>query len=317
MAALVVLSFVVFLVVTAGLAVSARYSEATGLPETSPSFGAPRKPAGETRIVFLGDDLLHGGMSDDVVGRLVAHFAPCNARLFNAARIGETLSDVSRRSDEAIRVSPDFVVLQAGLRDARLIADPRYRERKEHDGGLPEAATLAGYASTLRALLDDIATRSPAKVIVVALPFFGEDVAAPVNAVVRSLNDAAHDAAVDAGAEWLDFHTDLHAALSEAQQERRRRFEALGELPPSVSPRFDESTYPKYFAAAVLGRSLGKSWNQVSASRGLLVHTDLLHLNERSGRRLARAIAERLTALDAGLRRPASDRDRSATGVAD
>ena len=131
------------------------------------------------RIVFLGDSLTEGVTGASylrVLKRLVADDPGLRGvKLINAGRGGDTVFQVARRVTRDVAPhTPDWVVVFVGVNDCRTwyahsafpptratLGSAYYFLRRK---GIWRAVTPRRYAAALRALLDDLRARTPARI---------------------------------------------------------------------------------------------------------------------------------------------------------
>ena len=132
------------------------------------------------RIVFLGDSLTEGVTGASylrVLKRLVADDPGLRGvKLINAGQGGDTVFQVARRvTRDVVPHTPDWVVVFVGVNDCRTwyahsafpptratIGSAYYFLRRK---GIWRAVTPRRYAAALRALVDDLRARTPARIV--------------------------------------------------------------------------------------------------------------------------------------------------------
>ena len=196
------------------------------------------------RIVFLGDSLTEGVTGASylrILKRLVADdLGLRGVKLINAGRGGDTVFQVARRVTRDVAPhTPDWVVVFVGVNDCRTwyahsafpptratLGSAYYFLRRK---GIWRAVTPRRYAAALRALLDDLRARTPARIALCTPATASEshDARAErmLDAYVEAVRDVARERAcslIDARAAFLavrksaDFssrptdHTDYH-----------------------------------------------------------------------------------------------------------
>jgi len=231
-------------------------------------------PSGEPPIVVAGASIVRGRASVDFVQMLRERFP---SRTFVNAGVNGTIAwELLQRIDQIIACRSSHVVILIGTNDvqATLTADAM-REARESKG-LTEDPSLGWYA----ACMTEIVTRlqgGGARVAVCSLPPIGQDLAAPVNVVVREANAALRGVCEATGAAYLPVYEHLVDLL--ASQGATRGPAWTGSWAPGV-------------ASLVEHFVLGRSYDAIALARGWILSPDGVHMDSTGAGIIADVVAE-------------------------
>ena len=212
-------------------------------------------------VVVAGASIVRGRASVDFVEMLRERF-PSRA-FVNAGVNGNVAWELLQRIDPVIACRPAQVVILIGTNDvqATLTADAM-RETRESKH-LPEDPSLGRYA----ACMTEIVTRlqgAGASVALCSLPPIGQDLAAPVNVVVREANAALQRVCDATGAAYLPVYEHLVDLL--ASQGATRGPAWTGSWAPGI-------------ASLVEHFVLGRSYDAIALARGWVLSPDGVHMD--------------------------------------
>lgn len=218
-------------------------------------------PSGERPIVVAGASIVRGRASVDFVQMLRERF-PSRA-FVNAGVNGNVAWELLQRIDQVIACRPAQAVILIGTNDvqATLTADATRQTRESKH--LPEDPSLGWYATCMT----EIVTRlqgAGASVALCSLPPIGQDLAAPVNIVVREANAALAGVCVKTGAAYLPVYEHLTDLLVSQG--------ATG------GPAWTGSWAPGV-ASLVEHFVLGRSYDAIALARGSILSPDGVHMD--------------------------------------
>ena len=231
-------------------------------------------PSGEPPIVVAGASIVRGRASVDFVQMLRERYP---SRTFvNAGVNGDVAWELLQRIDQIIACRPSHVVILIGTNDvqATLSADSVRQTRESKH--LPEDPSLGWYA----ACMTEIVTRlqaAGASVALCSLPPIGQDLAAPVNVVVREANASLHGVCEATGAAYLPVYEQLADLL--AAQGATRGPAWTGSWAPGV-------------ASLVEHFVLGRSYDAIALARGWILSPDGVHMDSTGAGIIADVVAD-------------------------
>jgi len=218
-------------------------------------------PPHEHPVVVAGASIVRGRASVDFVQMLRERFP---SRMFvNAGVNGNVAWELLQRTDRIIACRPSRVVILIGTNDVQAMLTPDAMRSTRESKCLPEDPSLGWYAACLR----DTVVRLQGAAVSVALcslPPIGQDLAAPVNAVVREANNAIHEVCIETGAAYLPAYerlTDLLASQG------------------AVSGPAWTGAWAPGIASLVEHFALGRSYDAIALARGWVISPDGVHMD--------------------------------------
>lgn len=199
-----------------------------------------------------GSSTTHASASGDYVARLRERFGGRGYEFVNAGANGSTSADLLRRMDDIVACKPDAVTILIGVNDVR------------RDGS--ERATRTAFRDNLEEILERLRMRTDARIALLSLQPVGEDLDSDINDRVLHYSAVIRDVAARYDATYLPLGERLRAMI-----------EARGRPPEPYDFSF-ASVLVSSFRHYVMRRS----WDQVAAHNGFVVHTDGIHLNDRA-----------------------------------
>ena len=218
-------------------------------------------PARERPVVVAGASIVRGRASVDFVQMLRERFTSCT--FVNAGVNGNVAWELLQRSDRIIACRPSQVVILIGTNDVQATLTPDAMRSTRESKHLPEDPSLGWYAACLR----DTVVRlqgAGASVALCSLPPIGQDLAAPVNAVVREANNAIHDVCIEIGATYLPVY--------------ERLTDLLASQGATSGPAWTGSWAPGA-ASLVEHFALGRTYDAIALARGWVISPDGVHMD--------------------------------------
>ena len=218
-------------------------------------------PVRERPVVVAGASIVRGRASVDFVQMLRERFP---SRTFvNAGVNGNVAWELLERADRIIACRPSQVVILIGTNDVQATLTPDAMRSTRESKHLPVDPSLGWYAACLR---DTVVRLQGAGVNVAlcSLPPIGQDLDAPVNAVVREANNAIHDVCTETGAAYLPVYERLTDLL--ASQGAISGPAWTGSWAPGVA------SLVEHFA-------LGRSYDAIALARGWVISPDGVHMD--------------------------------------
>ncbi|HTZ30294.1 MAG TPA: SGNH/GDSL hydrolase family protein [Streptosporangiaceae bacterium] len=239
-----------------------------------------RSAAAKRLVVCAGDSITSGQNSANWVDLLQRHFAADGYQFVNAGIDGDPAWNVLERIDDVVRCQPDAVTLQVGGNDVAAASGTWHEKLYWRQQHVPHAPTLDWYTECVDEILTRLRSQTSARIAVLDIPMIGEDVTSDMNRRVDSYNQALRRVAAAHMAEYLPLHDRL-AAL----------------LPSSHSPPPYRGRFGPMIRASLSRNILHRSWDQISASNGLIVLIDHVHLNDRAAMLTSDLVADFITSL--------------------
>ena len=218
-------------------------------------------PARERPVVVAGASIVRGRASVDFVQMLRERFP--SRTLVNAGVNGNVAWELLQRTDRIIACRPSQVVILIGTNDVQATLTPDAMRSTRESKHLPEDPSLGWYAACLR---DTVVRLQGAGVNVAlcSLPPIGQDLDAPVNAVVREANNAIHDVCIETGAAYLPVY--------------ERLTDLLASQGATSGPAWTGS-WASGTASLVEHFALGRSYDAIALARGWVISPDGVHMD--------------------------------------
>ena len=244
--------------------------KARKLPDNNPVYYVEEvKPDSKNRVlVCIGDSITHGRVSYNYVDILAERFEDMGIDVVNAGINSEHAYNVVLRLDEVIACEPDFVTVLIGTNDAFSEAEFS-RERadtKIEEMGLPVAPTEAFFRENLTEICKRLKSETDADVVLMTLPPIGEKIGDKAYSQSDRYSEIIIEVAREEGLKYLPLHESMTEYLEDKGQT------------PGVIYGEDDFKYLMY-KGILFHHVFGKSYDEISASNGLLLVTDYLHLN--------------------------------------
>jgi acyl-CoA thioesterase I len=219
------------------------------------------KRAVSSVVVCAGDSLTHASLSADYVSRLRQRLSSHAYEIVNAGLNGNESTDLLRRIPDIVRCKPDAVSVLIGSNDVRT--------------RFPQEAELA-FQTNLNAIVGELRKKTEARIALLSIPPLGEDISGEANRDVDRCNTVIRRVAAENAADYLPLHESLKLLI-----------EKSGIRPPLPF----RLRLRLLLGAAIQHYVLRRSWDDISARNGFVVHTDQLHLNDRAAAVTADLIA--------------------------
>jgi lysophospholipase L1-like esterase len=237
------------------------------LPNGRPKqFLATSRPALPV-LACVGDSITHGHIGASWVDAL-GERSKGRATIINAGVNGDVTWNVVQRLDPILACEPDIAVVLIGSNDAMGALNASRARGYVLDKKIPQWPTPAWFEANYRELLQRLLARV-ATVAAMTLPPLGEHEDAMATLVQQHI-EIQRRVCAELGVEVLELHATLRAAL-----------------PPIPAARpFPETLFPvvvSLFRAILPRYVLGRSWQRISADRGLSATVDHIHLSDKAG----------------------------------
>jgi lysophospholipase L1-like esterase len=264
-----VLMIAVLVVLTAAGLVGCTYWRVQRLPRMNPIRFLESAGSGNARtgpvVVLVGDSITHGTASADYVEMLAERPGMDRFVWVNAGINGQLAFNVLQRLDEIIRCSPDFVTILIGTNDATALLSDADARRYTRLWDLPRAPDPAWYRESLVAIVERLQTETDARLALLSLPTMGEDLDAIAHRRGAEHSQIIKDVATQAGVVYLPLQERMVDTLKAH----------------SSMQRYSMDEFRKVMYVALAKRYLlGRSWDEIAADNGFLLHPDHLHLSE-------------------------------------
>jgi lysophospholipase L1-like esterase len=256
-------------VVVAGVLVGYGYWRATKLPRMNPArFLKSARSRGarvKTIVVLVGDSITHGAASANYVDMLAQRFGMDGPVLVNAGINGLLAHGVVERLDEIIRCAPDFITILIGTNDAYASLSEENAQRYVKQWDLPQLPDPVWYRENLVAIIEKLQAQTEARLAVLSLPTIGEDLDSIAYRRGAEHSQIIKEVTAERGVTCLPLH--------------ERMVDYLQAHPSTQKYPIEEFRKVMYWVLAKR-YLLGRSYDEIAADNGFLLHPDHLHLSE-------------------------------------
>jgi acyl-CoA thioesterase I len=235
---------------------------------------------GQTKrlVVCAGDSITRGQSSANWVDILQRRFAADGYQFVNAGVDGDPAWNLLQRIDDVVHCQPDAVTLQVGSNDVAASSGTWQEKMYRRYQHIPRSPTLGWYTECVDGILTRLQSQTSARIAVLDIPMIGENLTSDMNRRVDSYNQALRRVATAHVAEYLPLHDRLASLLPSPHD------------PPPYRGRFGPM-----IRANLSHTILHRSWDRISASNGLIVLIDHVHLNDRAAVLTAELVADFIT----------------------
>ena len=237
-------------------------------------------------IVCIGDSITRGEVSYNYVellqDRLGDRFEVINAGINN-----EVSYEVLQRLDQVIACEPDLVTVLIGTNDANAsIADEGALWMMQHRK-LPFKPSIGWYEENMEAIVERLQGETQAHVALLSLPPIGQDLTSQPVRTTRWFSEVVRQVARRYGVAYLPVFEQMTDYLTEHQPK--------GHL--------EHEKWQWHSVKVILEEKiLGVELDEIAARSGLVLHSDMLHLNSRGARIIADLIENFVRQSQAGDR---------------
>ena len=231
-------------------------------------------PPRKRPIVIAGASIVRGRASVDFVHILRERFP--SQTFVNAGVNGNLAWELLQRIDQIIACRPSHVIILIGTNDVQATLSPDATRTTRESKHLPEDPALGWYA----ACMTEIVTRvqgAGASVALCSLPPIGQDLAAPVNVIVREANAALQRVCDATGAAYLPVSEHLA--------------DLLASQGATTGPAWTGSWAPG-LASLVEHFVLGRSYDAIALTRGWILSPDGVHMDSTGAGIIADVVAD-------------------------
>lgn len=251
------------------------------------NFDRSRCEAPDKLVVCFGDSITQGSVSFDWVDELARRLKLEDFTILNAGVNGQLAYNLLARIESVLRIDPATVVLVVGTNDARAEESSAAAASYVRQQRLPQRPDEAFFREHYAKLLARLAETSRARLILATLPMLGEREGEPVDAIIERMNAFIESEAESRGLLCLPLHHALRESLTESE----------GSSPPTYSAQGSLRLVMTSVARRYL---LGWGWDRIAERNGMRMLTDMIHLSERGGCRLADLVEAALRSEDGG-----------------
>ncbi len=238
-------------------------------PDNNPAhYLAEVKANSENKVlVCAGDSITHGRVSHNYVDDLAARLSDKGFDVVNAGINGDLAYNVLVRADEIVACDPDYISIFIGTNDVLGSLGEKQAEAQIKKKNLPQEPTEEFFRECLTELVKRLKENTDAEIAVLSIPPVGEDHDQVPYLRSVEYSGIIKEIAAEYGLTYIPLSEKMTEYLKEKGHEPGVSYEGKGQF-----------TFVMY--VAVLKRYvLGRSYDEISAANGLLLMSDLVHLN--------------------------------------
>jgi lysophospholipase L1-like esterase len=232
--------------------------------------------SGKVKLLCLGDSNTHGNMSYDWVGQLRKELP--ETTIFNGGLNADLSFTLLKRLDENLKCRPELVTILIGTNDANseLTAKNEKRYRKLGKIIPAEKPDFESFKKNYLDIIEKIQKVTKARIALISLPLITEDLNHEGNKISEEYSRFIEETCNKKKLDFLDFRTRQKQLLNKNAQ-----------------TRWTYENYRLMMDFATLLRNVFRlNWNQISRIAGTDTTPDFIHLNDTSGREIARLVSE-------------------------
>lgn len=234
----------------------------------------------QRHVVCVGDSITVGQVSVDYVKILAARGVGRSVRFTNAGGNGDLSFDVLRRLDSVIDLQPDAITVLIGSNDANASLSETNSRMITRMKRLPRRPSIESFHENLTAIVDRLRNETSARLALLSIPVLGEELGSEYIQQSARYSTVIKEIAAAHGVTYLPLH------------ERQLAYLTASNFSPRIRLR---NPLILLTSAAAQHFILRRSFDSISARRGLQLTTDLIHQNGHGATMIADLIEEFLT----------------------
>jgi len=221
--------------------------------------------AGKWVTVCVGDSITRGEVSYNYVDLLEARLGD-RYEVINAGINSELSYEVLQRLDQVIACEPDLVTVLIGTNDANAsMSDEGALWTMQHRK-LPFGPSIGWYEQNIEAIVERLQRETRAHIALLSLPPIGEDLDSQPVRTIRWFSEVVRRVARRYRVTYLPVFEQMTDYLTEH--------------PPAEN--LEHEKWQWHSVKAIFERKiLGVELDEIAQQQGLVLHSDMLHLNSR------------------------------------
>lgn len=234
------------------------------LPNNHPGAYQKSSEQNEKVVVCMGDSITHGKVSHSYVDELSTRFAGQGFSFVNAGINGQLAYNLVQRVDPIVEINPDYITILIGTNDVLGTLSQAQADQYIDSQELPQAPDREWYEANLTQLVEDLQSRTTAKIALISLP--------PVTENPSNLGYAR-------AAEYSEFvrrlaeqHNLIYLPLNEQLDQKLKQ--KMHNPPLELDLRTMTRAILRHYV-------LFSSWDDIADSNDMVFMTDGVHLSKR------------------------------------
>ena len=222
------------------------------------------------KVICVGDSITRGQVSGDYVKLLQSRLP--DSTVINAGINYDVSAHVLDRLSEVVDQDPDVVTVLIGTNDATATLGEQTAQKLRNRWKLAEDPSPDGYAANLAAIVTRLKDETRARIALLSPPVLGEDLDSVALRRTSEFGEIVRKVAAEQFVTYLPLNEQMVEYLEKTDHAPRVHYRAGSLLAPT---------------AAMQHFFLGRRFDAIAKSRGLLLTTDTVHLNSRGAGMIA------------------------------
>ena len=214
--------------------------------------------------VAFGDSITSNTLASDYVKIVQNSYNKKSLYAINGGENRDLSYNLLQRIDSVINCQPDFVTILIGTNDMYGALSKENGDRAIKVRSLPQTPTYDWYISNLKRIVKILKQKTDAKIGVISIPPFGEDIDSKNNQIVYKYVKGIKEISIEYNIAYIPLFKRFSNFLNKKTIATKK---CTGTNHDTTS-----SFIQHYF--------LKRSWNSISKSRGFHLTTDCLHFND-------------------------------------
>jgi len=237
-----------------------------------------------TRIACFGDSLTKGNVSYNWVAKLAVKYKAHNWEFKNFGVNGDLAFNALARIEKVLNYKAHIVFVLLGTNDINAHSNDAALKRYIKRNKLPKVPDKAFYIACMESIITKIKAHTTSQIVLITIPTIGEKLQSDANKRVADYNKALKQLANKHKLTVLDLHEQMLLCLNKAHQKSTCTINPKNQL-----YKIGEAAFKHYI--------FQQSWDTISRANGLLLTTDTIHFNQKSGEMLMSLIEDYLTTI--------------------
>ncbi|HUR04232.1 MAG TPA: GDSL-type esterase/lipase family protein [Nonomuraea sp.] len=222
------------------------------------------------KVICVGDSITRGQVSGNYVKLLESRLT--GSTVLNAGVNYDVSAHMLDRLSEVVDQDPDVVTVLIGTNDATATLGEQTAQKLRNRWKLTEDPSPDRYAANLAAIATRLKDETRARIALISPPVLGEDLDSVALRRTSEFGEIVRKVAAEQFVTYLPLNEQMVEYLEKTDHTPRVHYRADSLLAPT---------------AAMQHFFLGRGFDAISKSRGLLLTTDTVHLNSRGAGMIA------------------------------
>lgn len=228
-------------------------------------------------VLFLGASITQGRISCSYVKILKERLGTKNYKFINHGVAGYESYNVLSKIENAVKSSPDFVILLVGTNDVLSSLDPRLAELTRKLKKIPHEPSILHYRNNIRDIIQKLKAETDARISIASLPIVGENLDSLENKTIEEYNTELKNIAGNENVEYLSVFEKQKKFLNQRNNGNGKDYVGNPKLA---------------YKSLLLHYLFFMSFDRISRRNGYLLLTDGIHQNSVGAKYIADEIED-------------------------